>query len=185
MARRVVVVHRRPHVFAWMLLAFIGVSAAVALWYVALPLALLCLAVWLLARRGRRIRSLTTALTVGGWYAMSPAGFEVAVAQLLSLRGFTRVRVVGRSGDEGTDILAVDEAGRRVVVQAKRWAMSAKVGSVAIQNLLGAAAIRHADRAMLVTTAGFTPAALDLADRMDVDLIDGAALVAQAERVTA
>ncbi|AXV10244.1 hypothetical protein DVS28_b0504 (plasmid) [Euzebya pacifica] len=64
-----------------------------------------------------------------------------------------------------------------MVVQAKRYAASNKVGSQDVQVLIGSQRIHGAERAMIVTTSGYTAAAVELADEFgDVDLIDGRAL---------
>jgi membrane protein implicated in regulation of membrane protease activity len=77
------------------------------------------------ARRRRRRRRLRV---LKGFLALSPGEFEQAVAELLRRMGYGRVRVVGGAGDLCADITCRDPAGRRAVVQCKRWGPGHHVG---------------------------------------------------------
>ncbi|WP_245973678.1 restriction endonuclease [Euzebya pacifica] len=117
------------------------------------------------------------ARTGQGLYRLTPTEFEEAVADILRCNGWKDVKVQGGAGDRGADVIGTDPDGRRVVVQAKRYAASNKVGSQDVQVLIGSQRIHGAERAMIVTTSGYTAAAVELADEFgDVDLIDGRAL---------
>jgi restriction system protein len=132
----------------------------------------LTVAVAVAAHRRRRLR------TLQGFLALSPGGFEVAVAGLLRRLGYRRVRVVGGAGDLAADIVCAGPAGERVVVQCKRYAPGHHVGSPAVQAFIGMAFVHHrAARAIFVTTSSFTPAARELARAHPIELIDGARLV--------
>lgn len=134
------------------------------------------MAVMLLWAIGRRRRG-RWSRTGRDLYRLSPAEFEEAVASILRRNGWKDVKVQGGSGDLGADVIGTDPDGRRVVVQAKRYAASNKVGSQEVQVLIGSQRIHRADRAMIVTTSGYTAAAVELAGEFgDVDLIDGQAL---------
>lgn len=123
-------------------------------------------------RRRRRLRVLR------GFLALSPDEFEEAIAQLLRRMGYGQVRVVGGAGDLCADITCRDPAGRRAVVQCKRWGPGHHVGSPDLQTAIGVAFVHHlADRLAYVTTATFTAAARDLARPHPVWLVDGAELV--------
>ncbi len=105
---------------------------------------------------------------------LTPRQFEDAIAQMLRDLGYRSVRRVGGAGDLGVDISCRDRHGRLIVVQCKQYKPGRKVGSPTVQTLIGMAFIHHrADRAMLVTTAGFTREALSLAQRHGIRLIDG------------
>jgi restriction system protein len=114
---------------------------------------------------------------VEGLLELDAAGFELEVAALMRRLGYRGVRAVGGPGDLSADIVCQDRWGRRVVVQCKRYRPDQKVGSPAVQQLIGMAQAQHrADRCVLVTTSGFTGPALELARRHGVELVDGAAL---------
>jgi len=114
---------------------------------------------------------------VEGLLELDAAGFELEVAALLRRLGYRGVQPVGGPGDLSVDIVCRDARGRRVVVQCKRYRPGQKVGSPAVQQLIGMARAHHrAERCLLVTTSGFTGPALELARLHGVELVDGAAL---------
>jgi restriction system protein len=163
--------------------ARLGAAALVAWLLGARPVVVLLLATAVLVlevtltlvRRSRRQRRLRT---LQAFMALTPAGFEGAVAGILRRLGYRRVRTVGGAGDLGADILCRTPAGDRVVVQCKRWAPARRVGSGVLQSFIGMAFVHHrAARALFVTTSSFTPAALHLARDHGIDLIDGRRLV--------
>lgn len=94
-------------------------------------------------------------------------GYERFCASLLEQAGW-RARATRASGDQGADVLA-ERDGERLVLQCKRYGKP--VGNGAVQE--AAAAARHwsADRAVVVSNAGFTPAARKLAASTDVLLL--------------
>jgi restriction system protein len=114
---------------------------------------------------------------LGDLTALDPTGFERLVEYVLSSRGFAEVEHCGGSGDRGADLIAIDENGRRVVVQCKRYGLSNKVGSPEIQRFVGAITIHHANRGIVVTTSTYTPEAIAIARASRVELIDGATLL--------
>jgi hypothetical protein len=94
--------------------------------------------------------------------------FEEAVAAILRELGFSRVRVVGHSGDLSVDITCRGTANRLIAVQCKRFNPSNKVGSVEVQKFFGMAKMHHkADEALFVTTSDFTRPAYALAHQHD------------------
>ena len=105
--------------------------------------------------------------------AMTGHQFEDLVARLLHRDGFADARVMGGSGDLGADVTAVDPAGRRLVVQCKRYAPHRGVSSPDMQKFLGTVwDEHHADLAWYVTTSGFSKPATGLAARRGVRLVD-------------
>ncbi len=120
----------------------------------------------------------------------SPARFESICAELLEAMGYLDVRVVGRSGDGGVDVLAShqDRWGHRtrVAAQAKRWSRS--IGRRVVDEMIGVLVRgaqrphdRHGGRlgqAILLTTSDFSKAAREAAaDEPRLRLVDGAQLV--------
>lgn len=142
--------------------------------------AAVCLGVVVQLARRRRRRAIQAKAE---WSKMTPAQFEHAVADILRGNGWRRVKVSGKAGDRGADVIGTDPQGRRVVVQAKRYGSTNKVGSPEVQVLIGSQRIHKADRAMIVTSSSFTSAASELADEFgDIDLVDGVELARLARR---
>lgn len=128
-------------------------------------------------RRRQRLR------TLQGFLALSPSGFEDAVAALLRRLGYRRVKVVGGAGDLCADIVCHGRAGEAVIVQCKRYAPGHHVGSAEVQRVIGMAFVHHhAARAIFVTTSDFTPAARSLAREHAIELVNGGRLVELAQR---
>jgi restriction system protein len=105
--------------------------------------------------------------------------FEQIVARVLDGVGLRDSQVVGRSGDEGVDILAYLHSpfvAARVAVQVKRH--TANVGPKDISYLRDRWA-KRADRLLFVTTADYTAGAREVADDPDkpVALVTGEQLV--------
>jgi restriction system protein len=106
--------------------------------------------------------------------------FEQLVARVLDGSGLRNSQVVGRSGDEGVDILADLHSPfvtAKVAVQVKRHA--ANIGPRDISYLRDRWS-RRADRLLFVTTSDFTPGAREVADDehdKQVVLINGSQLV--------
>ncbi|MFF4652587.1 restriction endonuclease [Streptomyces sp. NPDC001380] len=98
------------------------------------------------------------------YMAMTPKQFEEALAWLCRRDGCRDVKVVGGAGDLGADVIATTPTGRRIVIQAKRYAPANKVGSPDLQKVGGTARQVHgADLVAAVTTSGFTRAAREYA----------------------
>jgi restriction system protein len=130
-------------------------------------------------RSARRI--IPTAGT--NYLTLTPKQFEHALADLCRRDGCTRVQVVGGAGDLGADVICTTPDGRRLVIQAKRYAATTKVGSGDVQKVGGTARQIHgADIAAVVTTSTFTPAAANYARQVGIRTVDGAALTRWAGR---
>lgn len=123
------------------------------------------------------IRRSTDLSDLGDLTALDPTRFERLIEWLLPSRGFVEVEHCGGPGDRGADLIAIDENGRRVVVQCKRYGLNHKVGSAEIQRFVGAITIHNANRGMVVTTSTYTTEAIAIAGASRVDLIDGATLL--------
>lgn len=98
---------------------------------------------------------------------MSPLDYERHCAVLLTGLGWT-ARLTKGSGDQGADIIA-EKDGVRVVVQCKRHAKP--VGNKAVQEALAARNFEDADFAAVVSNAGFTTGAKELAHKGRVTLL--------------
>jgi restriction system protein len=100
---------------------------------------------------------------------MSGLQFEVWVRRLYEKRGY-EVRGTPATGDQGADLIAKKD-GVTTIVQAKRY--NNAVGNGAVQEVIAAVAYYRADTGCVVTNATFTPSAKALAQRSNVELIDG------------
>lgn len=96
--------------------------------------------------------------------------YEYHVADSLRLRGYRNVEVTQASGDYGADIICYDKQGNKIAVQCKKYAGS--VGIDAVQQVIGAKDFYKCSRAMVITTATFTPAAKNLAEKANVELYE-------------
>jgi restriction system protein len=126
-----------------------------------------------------RQRSTRVRIPAGGanYLTLTPTQFEHALANLCQRDGCTNVRVVGGAGDLGADVICTTPDGRRLVIQAKRYAPTTKVSSGDVQKVGGTARQIHgADIAAVVTTSMFTPAALNYCRQVGIRTVDGNAL---------
>ncbi|MCX4750921.1 restriction endonuclease [Kitasatospora sp. NBC_01287] len=137
-------------------------------------------------RRPATMRPRMASASIGSYQAMTPGQFEHALAALCRRDGCTNVQVVGGAGDLGADVIATLPDGRRLVIQAKRYALTTKVGSGDVQKVGGTARQIHgADIAAVVTTSTFTPAARSYATQVGIRTLDGNALARWASRTGA
>ena len=111
--------------------------------------------------------------------AMPPDGFERLSQRILRESGFTKVNVLGRSGDGGIDgagILRMNLVSFHVIFQCKRWKDA--VPPSVIRDFRGAM-IGRADKEIIITTGRFTSDAQKEAVRDGapaIDLVDGEVL---------
>jgi restriction system protein len=126
-----------------------------------------------LPARGRR--------TLNAFHRMTPTRFERAIAELAQKDpSVTRATAVGQTNDRGMDVLVHLNDGRRILIQCKHHQDGNNVGSPVVQTINGVYRdIHHCHEAAIVTTASFTPAALDTNAMLPqpIRLINGDALV--------
>jgi restriction system protein len=104
--------------------------------------------------------------------SMSGQEFEWYMAEVFRKMGH-KVDIVGGPGDQGVDLLL--KVGRkRVAVQCKLH--SKPVGRAAVSEVYAGARYHGAKHAWLVAPGGFTPAAKELAEGTNVQLLDLATL---------
>ncbi|MFM7312190.1 MAG: restriction endonuclease [Cyanobium sp.] len=120
--------------------------------------------------------------------SLSPGGFERVCKELLRESGFENVDVTGGAADGGIDgygILALNSFVRfRVVFQCKRYAKTNLVSRAQIGDFRNTM-LGRADKAIMITTSGFSHAAIQEASRRGappVDLVDGEKLVEMFQR---
>jgi HJR/Mrr/RecB family endonuclease len=144
----------------WAVAALISVLAA--------GIAGLALVWWL--RRRRSEREAIRAAGIAGIDAMDGAAFERRLAIAFGDHGW-RVRHMGGNGDFGCDLIA-EQGKRRLVIQAKRYALGRKVGIAAVQEVHAALSHYRGTAAVVITSSHFTPAARKLAASTRVECWD-------------
>jgi len=120
---------------------------------------------------------------------MDPYDFEQFVADVWEHLGWN-TRTVGEPGDRGIDVIATGEHpdGRieKQLIQAKRYGPETTVGSPEVQQY---ASLRlqedGVDTVTIVTTGSFSQQAEEMAPDLDVELVDGADLLAILDDVEA
>lgn len=119
-------------------------------------------------------RSAVRVATLEELRALSPSGFERAIATLLNDMGYRNAKAIGGAGDLGADVTCVDGEGRKVVVQCKRYSENNKVTSKEAQLFIGMIVTEHhADIGIYATTSTFTKPAYDLLTRHGIKVWDG------------
>lgn len=99
--------------------------------------------------------------------------FEELVADVWEAMGY-RVHVRDESGDKGVDVEATHtETGEYVVIQAKCYSASNKIGRPAVQQYHSLYRQEGADNVVLVSTGYFAETAHESAKQLDVDLLNG------------
>lgn len=101
---------------------------------------------------------------------MTGIEFEHFVAELLPDFGYRNVQVTKASGDEGADVIAVNQNGARVCIQCKHY--SGSVGFDAVKEVYTAKSLYACDIAMVITNSYFTKQAMESAQRLNVKLYD-------------
>lgn len=133
----------------------------------------LCISLYrLLGRRRRRRKKILQTRTIQELIDhYNPYEFEYYIADLFEMYGFY-TRVTRASNDGGIDI-EMRKDGETFVVEVKQYSRENKVSRERIQKLDSAARHAEADHAIFVTTSGFTQPAIEYADELGIELIDG------------
>ncbi|MFW5498392.1 MULTISPECIES: DEAD/DEAH box helicase family protein [unclassified Maridesulfovibrio] len=116
----------------------------------------------------------------GSWQA-----FERLICRYLTHAGFSGTRLVGQKGDKGADIIT-HKAGRRWLVQAKRW--KNKIGCDVVDETLRALKYYRAEIPVIVTLNGFQDIVLRqqqqlMAQQIPLQLWNGYDLVSRASKL--
>lgn len=127
---------------------------------------------WRRFRAPRTLAAQELTARLGSVPAMSGAQFEVFVADLFRAMGHP-AQVMGRSGDQGVDVL-LDYQGERVAVQCKNY--KKRVGNKPVQEVFAGARHHKCSQAWVVAPMGYTKGAFELAASVGVSLFDEGAL---------
>lgn len=119
-----------------------------------------------------------TADSIVKQYADKPTNFENFCAALFSEMGFSTT-VTSKTRDGGFDIY-LRRATETGIVECKCYNANHSIGRPAIQKLVGANQIEHADTMYFVTTSSFSVDAATFARQTGVILIDGVNLASLA-----
>lgn len=101
------------------------------------------------------------------WTKMDGWNFETEIAKLFRKRGFD-AKVTKGSGDGGVDIL-LNRDGEKTVVQCKQHKTA--VPPAAVRDLYGVLTHHNAQKAMLVSTSGFTNGTVEFARNKPIELL--------------
>ncbi|WP_405153669.1 restriction endonuclease [Paenibacillus sp. FSL K6-0108] len=139
---------------------------------------LLLLIAWIIRRvirRGQRIRSEANPrkITIKDIDKMQDGSeFELYLYHLFQQLGYAKVHKTTSSRDFGADLVFVDRAGRRNVIQAKRYGANHPVGLSAVQEIYTSMRYYEADRSIVLTSGRYTEACRTLAAVNGVKLLD-------------
>ena len=102
--------------------------------------------------------------------SLSPDGFEFFIADLMRQFGW-QAQLTRASGDDGVDVLCINEDGVKCAIQCKRY--SKKVGVSTVRELEGAKVMYDCQEAILATTDEFTASSFETAKKLNITLFDG------------
>lgn len=135
----------------------------------------------LATKNAKMLAAKTSLASIVGAFQETPTDFEEYCALLFRSEGY-EANTTSRTRDGGYDIEMVSPDGKSAIVECKCYGPANKVGRDTIQKLVGANALRHADRMVFVTTSDYTPEAREYARKVGVELIDGKRLLAMTAR---
>lgn len=108
---------------------------------------------------------------------MDPSDFEKLIGEYFERKGYSDVKVIGRSCDRGVDILVTNIEGKYELVQCKRYRKGNNIGSTPIQRIDSYMRTRHAVKAWVITTSDFTVEGKDEARITGVIAVNGDELI--------
>lgn len=119
--------------------------------------------------------STNTIQSIVNYYASSPTDFETLCAKLFQKMGF-QAQVTPPSNDGGYDVILTRDS-ITTIVECKCYSINHHVGRPAIQKLVGANSVVHADNIVFITTSDFSEGAVQYAHDSGVSLINGEKLL--------
>ncbi len=111
---------------------------------------------------------------------MPRAEFEQLVAGLYCALGHD-ARRSGGPGDRDFDIVIVAKSGQHWIAQCKQW--RGAVGESVVREFYAAMVREHAAQGAIITTARFTPKAVQWAQGKPIHLYDGTAFLQVLQRI--
>lgn len=101
---------------------------------------------------------------------MNPYKFEEYIRDLYIQCGYN-AKCTPRSGDYGADVI-IQHQDYKATVQVKHYGIKTKTGVKAVQEVIASMPYYNANNGIVITTSYFTSAAINLAERAGVELID-------------
>lgn len=95
--------------------------------------------------------------------------FEYQCAAILKKKRFKKIEITKSSGDQGVDILAFKH-GKKYGIQCKYYTYP--VGNKAVQEAYAGANFYDCEKVIVMTNTTFTRSAIELAEKLDVELWD-------------
>jgi len=121
-----------------------------------------------------------TAKTISRLIELPRVEFEQLVVDLYCALGHD-ARRTGGPGDRDFDIVIVAKSGQHWIAQCKQW--RGAVGESVVREFYAAMAREHATQGALITTARFTPKAVQWAQGKSIHLYDGPAFLQVLQRI--
>jgi restriction system protein len=117
---------------------------------------------------------------IGRLIELPRADFEQLVADLYCTLGHDAKRT-GGPGDRDFDVVIVAKNGQHWIAQCKQW--RGAVGESVVREFYAAMLREHAQQGAIITTAKFTPKAVQWAQGKSIHLYDGPAFLQVLQRV--
>lgn len=108
------------------------------------------------------------------------AEFEALIVELYCALGHTAKRLES-CGERDFDIVIVSKTGQHWIAQCKQW--RGAVGESVVREFYAAMLREHAAQGAIITTARFTPKAVQWAQGKPIHLYDGPALLHVLQRI--
>jgi restriction system protein len=121
-----------------------------------------------------------TAKLIGRLIELPRAEFEQLVADLYCTLGHDAKRT-GGPGDRDFDLVIVAKSGQHWIAQCKQW--RGAVGELVVREFYAAMLREHAQEGAIITTARFTPKAVQWAQGRSIHLYDGPAFLQVVQRI--
>jgi restriction system protein len=121
-----------------------------------------------------------TAKAIGRLIELPRAEFEQLVAELYCALGHD-ARRTGGPGDRDFDIVIVAKTGQHWIAQCKQW--RGAVGESVVREFYAAMMREHAAQGAIITTARFTPKAVQWVQGKSIHLYDGPAFLQVLQRI--
>ena len=121
-----------------------------------------------------------TANAINRLIEMPRAEFEQLVVDLYQSLGHEAKRL-GGPGDRDFDVVVVSKTGQHWIAQCKQW--RGAVGESVVREFYAAMAREHAAQGAIITTARFTPKAIQWAQGKPIHLYDGPAFLQVLQRI--
>ena len=128
-----------------------------------------------LIKRNKMIQKNNTIQAIIDEFRDTPSEFENFCAILFEKMGY-EVEVTPKVNDGGYDLI-LEKDNLTSIVECKCYAMSNSIGRPLIQKLVGANQYFKADKMFFITTSYFTKEAINYAEDVNVELIDGRKLI--------